>query len=430
MRRLAIGVIWIALSTPVTALEQSVHAADVTSFGAACDGKADDTRMIRGAIATGRPVYFPSSNCRVTDILEFQNGQLIYGDGRTKSVIVVDRAFNMSALGVIRLGENETGATVRDIGISFEQPETASREEMVKYPPAIYARKASRFRIDRVRVSGGWVGLDASENTGGAFITDFENGSISAGMLFDHPRDFVHITNYHAWPFGFKDRIRLKVWSDGQTVAASFHKVDGLSVLGWNTYKSRTLISGSTFGTMTGLNLDDDYSRIEMTGGRMSIGQVWKSTSAPGDYFIRLTGGQLNLSTFHVLGGDKSAPLIEVSGTNPTSAILTIDNGIIVHGPADQPALSLTQGQLSASNIKITYNGNINRSAPFIKQVNGRLMITSSSWLDRGVGSGDAIEITTDDWHVIANNAFVGWTVKYPSKKNIGQYQAAPQRSP
>lgn len=397
---------------------------NVMTFGAAGDGSHNDTAAIRSAIKTGQAVYFPKGSYRVTDMIEFQSGQKIYGDGRTESVFTVDQSFNMSAPGVLRLGSRETGATLRDIGVKFTQPETENRAEMIKYPAAITARNAARFKIDGVRVSGAWIGLDASGNTGGAYINDFENGAISVGMMFDRPLDFVRISSYHCWPFGFTDKARLKAWSDGQTIAASLARVDGLNVQGWNTFKARTVISGSTFGSMTGLNLDDDFSRIEMSGGRVTIGQVWKSTSAKGDFFIKLTGGFLNLSNFHLLGGDAGAPLVEVAAADSKGAFLTLDNGVIVNGPKAEPALLLRSGFLSASNIRFTYGGNVVREAPFVKQSGGRLSLTNSSWLDKGRGSGDAVEIATDDWHTVTGNSFVGWGAKFPQARKFGTYQS------
>jgi hypothetical protein len=54
-----------------------------------------------------------------------------------------------------------------------------TRADIIKYPPAIDAFNATRFHLDRVRVSGAYTCLDATGNTGGFTIGEFECSGLS-----------------------------------------------------------------------------------------------------------------------------------------------------------------------------------------------------------------------------------------------------------
>lgn len=389
-------------------------------------GDVDDTAAFNRAAATGMAIYVPRGIYAVSDAITLRNGQMMYGDGRTESVLAVKPDFNMSALGVVKLGASEPGATIRDIGISFMQPSSSSRESMTQYPSAIYAHGVPRFKIRDVRISGAWTGIDARGNVGGAMISQVEIGAISAGLRFNGARDFVHLTDIHIWPFGFTDAARLAAWGDGGTVAAEFVSVVSLNIKGWNTYQARTLVQNRTIGVMSAVALDGNYSRIEQTdvASTINISGLYKTSALAGDFVAYVQEGSLKISSFDVAMVNGNRPLFEVDGSSTLGTSIIASSGIVRSGPRDAPVFQITRGSMNLSGINFTYGVNEARTAGYVKEVNGRLSMVGCTFRDIGSGSGPGLEIGTDGWHAIVGNVGLGWPARYPNNTAFGTYAA------
>lgn len=390
------------------------------SYGALGDGTTDDTTALRAAIATGHSVALPTGRYKVTGLLTLGGGQAMFGEGRTKSVIVVEDDFDMDALGVIRMGTTEPGSTLLDIGIEFEQDSTeTTRADIIQYPPAIYAVAAPRFTIDRVRISRAWDGIDATGNSGGAWIGDVEVGALNKGIVTSGALDFFHIGRFHFWPFGMSSgNIYESVYSDGSTIAAQFGATDGLDIGSLDSFRGRVVLTdevGSSldaFGTIASLKLDGKYARLEMAGGNLSIGTLYGTTNLQDDFVVKVTGGYLTVGPhWSSHGGTGStAPVFEVQG-----GTVLFSNGIVRSQQPGHPIYQVSGGEMKLSSISFPAVANSTRTAPLIKQTGGVVSVTGVTAAAKGSGSGDLISIASDAAHVVVGNSLNGWGLTLPA---------------
>jgi len=65
---------------------------NVLDFGAKGDSTTDDTVAIQSALDSGKVIYFPAGNYKVSAALKFNSNQAIYGDGWTKTTIYTNTA--------------------------------------------------------------------------------------------------------------------------------------------------------------------------------------------------------------------------------------------------------------------------------------------------------------------------------------------------
>jgi hypothetical protein len=134
-------------------------------------------------------------------------GQNFGGLDRTKCVLNVDSSFNMSPNGVLSMCPGlvqAAGAHVHDIQIAFAQPDTATYASIVRYPPAVYAQWCAHWRLNDVKISNAWVGIDMRGNVGNTLAANLEmstgaqdistvlvqKGLLLGGLLNDPLRSF------------------------------------------------------------------------------------------------------------------------------------------------------------------------------------------------------------------------------------------------
>jgi hypothetical protein len=202
---------------------------------AACDGVTDDAAGLEKALSLGQVVDLPVGTICLKNAIAVRNGQALIGKGRTKTIIKVDGDFNMSALGVLRMQAGEPGAMISGIGITAVQPTApASRDDLIQYPPAIYAQGCPRFRIEGVRISKFNIGVDARLNCGGASIDDLEIGCYGTDVWFDGSLDSVRLTRLHHWPFdGMTATEHRAIYSDSEHYGLRIGRVDDLHIAQW-----------------------------------------------------------------------------------------------------------------------------------------------------------------------------------------------------
>ncbi len=381
--------------------------------GADPTGATSSTAALQAALNTGRSVYVPQGSYLLTNMVTVGQFQTVYGDGKGRSVFLIDAAtFNMAATCVFSVGRN---ATFREMGVSCAQPDTTSRASMHQYPPIFRYPGQPRVTFEAVRISGAWDGVLATGNTGGGRFNSFECGAINCGIEFNDPLDFIHIEGAHFWPFGFEDANRLQAWLDGNTVATKLNSIDGLEVTGYSTYGCRTETTDS-FGTMSSVNLDGARSCILMAGGHLEIASLYKTAgTVAGAYAVKQSGGTLRVTGYEItMAASANDAAVQITGAN-TAAVWTA--GIVRLAPADQPVFDINSASatLILGDTYFPFGTNTVRTVPFVRQQAGRLTMTGCRFRDRGgSGSGAAVTLADDNWHVISGNAFLDWDVGAP----------------
>ena len=398
----------------------------VTEFGAKLDGATDDTAAWNQALATGRVVYFPEGTSLITDGLTLAAGwgAGIVGAGREKSNFLVNHAtFNMAAPGVVRLG----GAfqILRGFGFKFVQPTTTLRSAVKQYPAAVNMAANGRALIAELRIDAGWTGIDATGNAGGSTFDDLHVGCFSTGLLMDGSLDSMRVSRYHFWPFGIaQDTALYNIYSDGNTYACQFGRVDDLKIESMISFRGRIrFFAGAggigAFGSGSNIALDGDYSRIEFEQGEMALAAVHGSSGlVTGDYLIRQTGGELVITGLTIEAGVLTEPLVRVEH----ATAVFVASGIRTIALAGGSAFSMTAGVMHLSNGYLMDASTGNRLQPMVNVQGGRATLMGLRCQDSGGGTRIFIRVATDDHHVVMGNTKTGWTYSFPGTQTLGIY--------
>lgn len=398
--------------------------------GAIGDSVVDDLAAFRAVSGTGVGSFYvpkPSSKYRFSDILTLQNGQEMYGDGVTESIIYVDTTFNLSALGVVRLGTAEQGAQIDKIGIEFEQTTAAStglRADLIEYPPGIYAVGASRFVIGHVRISNGYNGVDMSGNTGGARIEFLESGCFNKNLIIDGALDFIHIGTVHVWPFKIASTANLlNIYYDGDTYALDCGRCDGLTMDHFDAFRAKLVFTNPSSTAIlpykiTSLSLDGDGARLIWNEGRGEIGQIYSTkTTSPIVPSLDVSGGKLTIGNGIFSGSEQET--IKVTG-----GFVAINGGELYNNSADRKGATVSAGVLELNNVALNWATGA-RTATLIDQ-SGTGVLRMNDCRPVILSPVSTLASFATD---VAGNCITGQTLKphnvtYPSTLNTGTYSS------
>lgn len=396
---------------------------NILDYGAALDGSTDDTAAWTAALATGRDIYFPAGTSKITGKLSFSatEGQRITGTGRYKSQFSISYAtFNMAATAVVQMNAAYQG--VSGLGFVLAQPSTAVRANVKQYPNVIDFNGHSRPELSCLLIQGGWLGIGGQGNCGGAVIDDIQCGTIGQGLVLDGALDSMRISKFHHWPFGFAgDAPLMTVWQDNANICMDIGKVDDFHITDCLTYSGRLRFldhgSGAPSGTITNLSLDTKYSTLEMSAGKINIANINAASAVTDHAMILFSGGELKISGLAMENGGEHLPMINVSGGTFIATNIMVSS----YGGASSVAYQ-TGGKMTLSNGVIE-TAATTRSAAIINVAAGRAIITGMKASDAGAATGNFISVTTDDYHVIANNQTLGYSLSFPTDKVAGIYE-------
>jgi hypothetical protein len=404
-------------------LKESVSVLD---FAADPTGAADSTTAFQNAIATGKTVYVPTGTYKVIDMITLQSGQQMRGDGMSKSTISVDAAsFNMSALGVVRFANNSASVGLFDIAISFVQPDVSSRASVNQYPPAIYAVNATRFNIDRVRISSAWDGINATGNTGGSFVGDLDIGALNKGITMDGALDFVNIEALECWPFGMSATTNLypSVYSDGSTVCAELGQVDGLSIGSIDLFLTKLVFAGTSSGIparISRVGLDVTASMEFSSAQAVMIGQIYSTKGATDPPTATVSNGRISINDFEGFSSSTNGDFVVTGGE------LRLNGGRFTYGHLSTPVVSVSgAGKAYVRNVVFVDQNTGARSVSPIVQTgaSSTIVATGNSFIPSTIPGGVPIfSIGSDNAsNYIDSNNYNGWAPGFPTTR-VGYY--------
>lgn len=424
---------------PVTPGGGYSDVANVMDYGADSSGVADSTAAFRAAVATGKTVYIPARSAgiyRINGAITItQPGQIIYGDGKGRTVIRVDSAFNLSAQGVFIVNAFVPGPQFRDFQVNFIQPDTASRGGLTAYPPAFYAQNEARGTWRGIKVNAAMICIDLRQNAGGSSIIDCELCAFDKHVAIDGSLDSITIANTR-----FENDLltvnQSVIYHEAATTGISTGRCDDLHVLGClficgthiNSFTGTGSNPGATFGEITNCDFDSFLGMaihngyFNMSGCTFTEGTVG-GVSATGA--VVLGGGTLNMtgcwinSTIALPNGsiimapenasigcmlNISACRFDIAGNSFFLQLLNTVSGYcqaIVSGSAINPdpnALTSRNCVQVGSGCQLTFTGN---------RFGGRISST-----------GVAVALATDAAHVIVGNSFANWANSFPIPYN------------
>jgi hypothetical protein len=398
---------------------------NVKDFGAIGNGIADDRAAIQAAIDTTLGVYIPTGTYRLGSALGcYYPGQIISGDGRTKSVFLADDVnydFNLADTAVFVFTPSEPGPTLRDIGIQFVQPVTSNRASLINYPPAIYAQAVPRFSIQNCRITNGMTGIDMRLNSGGATIDGLEMSCYNYGVRIDGSLDTVRILRLQYWPFEIAGTANESIFFDSTNRGIVSGRCDDLKINGCLFINGgiqvelQTTALGTTFGAITDTDFDN-FGSLNQTGGTMTIMGCY-FTIGNGSYNpITLAGnGTLRVSSceFSAAVAVNNA-FVQESGA---SSYLQIENCTFRNSLVGAGFINQNAGTAIVNGCQFIVPPNLTFINPLIAVAGGRMSFVNNRCTDKGTGTGSLITVVNNNWHIITNNASVGWGYKYPASK-------------
>ena len=431
--------------------------ANVMDYGADNTGAADSTAAFQAALATGKTVYIPARGAglyRINGALRCTtSGQIIFGDGKGRSINQVDTAFNLSAMGVwvVAVPGNVPGPQFRDFGVNFIQPDTNSRGSLIAYPPAFYAENEARGTWHGIKVNAAQICIDLRQNAGGSSVIDCELCAFDKHIAIDGSLDSIMIVNTR-----FENDLltanQTSIYYEAATTGISTGRCDDLHVNGCificgtqiNSFVGTGSLPGTTFGEITNCDFDTLLG-IEMFGGFLNLSGCSFTQGANATGAIVMGGGTLNLSACWI---GSTIPMV---------------NGTIIMAPAN--AASNCTLNMSASRFDTTGDSfllqMLNTTGGYCQAIvtgcainpdpnglhaknciqvdaNCELTMTGNRFGGRGSSTGSALALTTDTNHIIVGNDFsnganslpAGWsTIVYASnsdnKGQVGQWISA-----
>lgn len=393
--------------------------ADYPELGGVADGVTDSTAAWQAAADTGLTVWGPPGRWYVTDQVVLQNKQVLQGAGRTSCVFVMDGSFNLSASGVVRLGTGEPGAQIYDVGFEFGQPsfEGMTRANLIQYPPAIDAKNIPRHVIDRVRITLGWDGIDATENTGGCYHGFIESGCFNKSLTYDGGLDFVSLDRLHHWPFGASNPASPlgALMVDGQAIALECGLVESAAFGVVQSFKGRVVITAAASATSTTqsiglLAMDGDGADLSVAGGNWSIGGGYTSKSiAPTTNPITISDDAVvSFSNFYGAVSCQ-AHMVVVSD----DARATFTGGRLLHVDKDFSAIKQLGGTVIVNSVDLALSEEI-RTVGYIDSDAGVLIVNACSSTPTGAGSGPIIKADAGVTTVVSDNSFDDWSIDIP----------------
>lgn len=401
----------------------------VRQFGAKLDGVTDDTSAFNNTLAFADKVLFPKGDAYITNTILVPNNKQLIGAGANQSQFIIDSTFNMTAAGVVQMGSSENTGLITGVGFVFSQPDSSIRADMIQYPPAINHAGIPRVRIGHVRISRGWNGVDATGNAGGATYDWIECGCLNVGLKIDGALDTMNIGRFRFWPFGMSANVGVGVvYRDGNTIAASIGKCDGLEGE-IHSFRGRVEFPASGAGSagrhLHALHLDGDGARLVVLDGTLDISYVYiTKTSDPTLPSILLDGASysptVRISDIDMLTEQSSVSIIVNSGS------LQISGGRMDHRALDKEAVVVqSSGRISLRNCELTARGTRTTSYVRSNSTAATLIVQNCSAPNNG-GTGTLINLAAGSSDCqIGSNSYGGRKLVVSPSYAVGKVSEA-----
>lgn len=392
--------------------------------GADPTGVADSTGALRLALATGHDVDLGEGTFYLKDAVSVGN-QLLHGRGRFKTTIIVDSAFNLSALGVFV--STATGAEYEDFAIKFTQPDTAVFANLINYPPPIYGVGIPGQRIRRMYIMAAMNGIDWRDNVGQSSIEDLLESNFVNGIWLDGAVDTVRVTDHHWWPAGLTPNQTSIM--EARALAMNVGRCDDLKVskglyfgfMPFNFFSGTRANAGACFGTLENCDFDG-FGGITMSAGNITVNGGIQTAGTLTAQKLAQTGGTVIYSgvQFQVAANFPATPVGAMMSTNGTGAVCTID-GCTFYKPNDACVSYCGAGQVNVDGGNLIHQINTTFAVPvFAASGTGTTKVTGMQCSPLGTGAQPFFVAPTDGAHVISGNQFYGHTISAPN--GIGYY--------
>ena len=386
------------------------------AVGAVGNNATDDTDALNAAGNSRYIVDISRGVYRITDQVSFQH---LAGNVVTDSYFSVGTDFNMGAPAIVSLTLNDGSRIHGGVGIRCAQANTADLNAVTRYPWALEFEDKQRVKIDHVRVTGAWNGINANGNTGGFSGELLEIGAMNDDLLIDGARDYWHCDTVSTWPYGFLSGTLYALYSEATGEGIRIGTCDGLDIKSISAFRHRVTtfpgVTNGPFGSIQSLALDGSRATLTFAAGHISVGTSY-STSIRNDIGYLVTGGELSIATLDITPWNE---------TNTGEPFVRCDGGVFLIGGGyaratvpDGPTFQCVSGRMSIGPIEFLTGRNNPRTVGFIEQTGGRLTVTEPRFDDIGSSGGTSPAITIGEgatWSRIACSNMLGWAYDIPA---------------
>jgi hypothetical protein len=420
---------------------------NVRDYGAVGNGLADDSAALQAALSTGQHVYIPTGDYLINSPLTFtQAGQMISGDGRTQSRLMINPTFNLASQGVLVFACGEEGPQLQDFGMVFAQPDTSDLSQLTPYPVAIYAVNTPRFTIESLKITKAINGIDMTGNCGGAFIELLEMSVFGTGITIDGSLDTVRVNEFHFWCFDMTQGQTsiffnsARAMDVGRVDSLILHEFLNISSLGLNLRSGAT---GDPWVYMSDSGFDT-FNGIRMSAGSLQIANSYITLAGtPTLRGVHQTGGNLQFTNCYFASA-QTQPFILME--NMSDGSLQIDNCNFNYAGGTQFSIggNMSNNSIQVSNCKfqaqtssfqllgaavgtnkihlsnnIIETASISYAQPIVNVLGANRVYMTGNRVNDGRGSFISIQSDNPNW--ISGNIGRGWTYSFPWAK-IGFY--------
>lgn len=243
----------------------------------------------------------------------------VIGAGRSTTVLDVASDFPVTSTGVFNFSPSQVSATnadsggVRDLTISFIQPDTTVLGSYTHWPPAMYASGNNHVTLANVIVEKAWDVFTSTNNTNGISIFNVGASYFHRCVTVDNCLDILSINNLEGWVFG----LTTNQTTAFKAVSTNNYLLD-LAQIDYGWLQGISSISGkfATFhkGSNNGVpivfisNVDmDTNGGFEMSNGFVSISNA-NSSLVSGTQAFSISGGTLVINGLSILNSGSTVP--------------------------------------------------------------------------------------------------------------------------
>lgn len=397
------------------------HAAGNWSLQSATAGVQEAIYAQAGAHA----VYLPAGiSVTHAEIYMPAGGYTLQGQGRESSFLEPAAGFPASYF-VIRAESNllMPGGALQDFAIKMPAQPDSTNLALYTQWTAIKWRGAVFSLIKNLRISGAYIGIDATANAGGSTFSGIISSNYNAGILAGSCADTVHIERFHHIPpldHTANQEACFLANSVGIVASDALGWGNYLNISNSMSYARKFLVTANSNIQMAGIGCDSGgievgNSTVEIASSYFSIGEAsYKAIDITSGSTVMITStyiqkfaasavpmisistlGALMMSDCYMAAAGYDVPFVAVSSAG-NRVMCQLDNNYFYRGGAfTQPIVSTDHayGMLSITNNHVFVS-----TGPFVQFAAG-----SGSYAADG------------GFHVVANNDLGGETITYPT---------------
>jgi hypothetical protein len=261
------------------------------------------------------------------------------------------------------------------------------------------------------------TGIDMRQNSGGATIDGLEMSCYNYGVRIDGSLDTVRILRLQYWPFEIVGTANESIFFDSTNRGIVSGRCDDLKINGCLFINGgiqielQTTASGTTFGAITDTDFDN-FASYNQTGGTMTIMGCYFTIGNGAYNPITLSGsGYLRVQACEFSAAvSVTNAFIQQSG----DSFIQVSSCTFRKSALGGGYFNMNAGTSIITGCQFIVPANLAFLNPLIAIAGGRTTFVSNRCTDKGTGASNLIAVVNNNWHVITNNAGVGWGFSYP----------------